>query len=426
MTSTYILQHRHEDPRRLALQSHPEGVDMKYALEQIAGWQAARHKIPEWAETEGIIYPPHISMEQCSSQSTAIYKRSVAARLLGDGAESMVDLTGGYGVDFSYIAREFRRAVYVERQEELCTTARHNLPLLGLGRAEVVCGDGVEYLRSMDHVSMVFLDPARRDSNGGRTYGIADCTPDVMAIGPLLRVKADVVMIKLSPMLDFHKVLEDLHGVSEIHIVSVKNECKDLLVVIDNRRNGAGGTGNDGSMAAPDTTPDTEIFCVNCLDADGLASAVSFSMAEAQDDMLSDEAPAGGAPRYADPQQGQYLYEPNASVMKAGHLGMAMVSRKYGAVQVARNSNLFVSPSHIASFPGRQFCIRAVTGMNKKELRQALSSTDKANITTRNFSLSVADLRKRLKLKDGGATYIFATTLRDGSHKLLVCEAAKV
>lgn len=396
-TLSYIRQHRLEDPRRLALQSHPDGVDIKYALEQIAGWQTARRKLPEWAAVDGIVFPPHLSMEQCSSQPTALYKQGVAERLLGSAAHAVVDLTGGYGVDFSYIARIFERGVYVERQSLLCDIARHNMPLLGLRNVEVVCGDGMEYLSAMNRVSMVYLDPARRDGNGGRTYGIADCTPDVLAVRSELMAKADVVMIKLSPMLDWHKAVADIGMVSEVHIVSVRNECKELLLV-------AGGSGSDVSL---------RVFCANC-GSDGAWSV---------DEFLFDGVSRAVSPTFSSPVEGEYLFEPNASVMKFG--GFGALCAKYGVCQVAPNSNLFVSADCKSSFPGRRFRVDGVSGMGKKELRRALAGISKANVAVRNFPQSVADLRKRLKLKDGGDKYVFATTLLDGSHALVVCSAAR-
>lgn len=400
-TLSYINIHRTDDPRKLALQSHPSGVDMQYALEQIAGWQAARRKLPEWAAVDGIVFPPHISMEQCSSQPTALYKRSLAARLSGGRGETLVDLTGGYGVDFSYMAEVFRRGVYVERQEVLCDAARHNMPLLGLDNVEILCGDGTEFLRTMGrHASLVYLDPARRDANGGRTYGIADCTPDVIQLREQLLDKADFVMIKLSPMLDWHKAVADMGGcVAEVHIVSVRNECKELLLVVDNKK----------GKAEP-----LRVFCVNCTDG---------SQQPAVDIFCAGDGIEAATATFADPDSNLYMYEPNASVMKYGRFGE--LCKKYGVSQIAPNSNLFVSAEHVDSFPGRHFLIDSISGMGKKELRQTLGGTKKANITTRNFPLSVAELRKRLKLRDGGDKYIFATTLRDGSHQLLVCRSAK-
>ena len=201
----FIREHRHDDVRQLALQAarYPD-IDMQQALQQIAGWQTACTKLPEWAATDGIVYPPRLSMEQCSSEATAKYK----AKVLDPSPSTVIDLTGGFGVDFSYMARGFQKAVYVERQPHLCEAARHNFQLLGLENAEVVCGDGVEYLKNLpppfnaQSRLTIYLDPARRDENGKKTYAISDCTPDVVALKDLLLEKAGRVMIKLSPMLD--------------------------------------------------------------------------------------------------------------------------------------------------------------------------------------------------------------------------------
>ena len=409
-TLSFIREHRTEDPHRLALQSRPEGVDIQYALEQIAGWQAARQKLPSWAATEGIIYPPHLSMEQCSSEPTAVYKRNIAQRLLGSEAHTLADITGGFGVDFSYMAQCFRRCIYVERQEVLCRAARHNMPLLGLAAAEIHCADGTEYIAAMqERASMIFADPARRSSSGGRTYGIADCTPDVAALRGELTSKARYVMIKLSPMLDWHRAVEEMQCVSEVHIVSVRNECKELLLILDDSH---------------EPSQPLQLFCVNCTDTqDGTPhTAPKNGTPHTDTETFAIEQGTKYVPcPLASPHAGAYLYEPNASLMKAGCFGM--LSQRYAMAQIATDSHLFTSENAV-DFPGRRFRISAVTPLNKKELRTALSGITRANIATRNFPLSVAALRKRLKLADGGSCYIFATTLSNGAHVLLICEKA--
>ena len=227
-TKDFIREHADADVRQLALQGkkNPE-VDMTYALEQIAGRQKSKTKLPSWAKVDGIVYPPHISMEQCSSEQTARYKAEVVM-----SANRFVDLTGGFGVDFSFIAKKFKHAVYVERQEHLCDITSENFRLLGLDNAEVVNADGIEYLHQIDDADLIFIDPARRDDNGGRTYGIADCTPNVLEVMDELMQKTDVLLLKLSPMLDWRKAVKDIGGASEVHIVSVDNECKELLIMV--------------------------------------------------------------------------------------------------------------------------------------------------------------------------------------------------
>lgn len=377
-TLDYIRQHADEDVRQLALRGHKcPDVDFQYALEQIAGRQKARTKLPSWAAIDGIVYPPHLSMEQCSSEVTARYKASIA----GKGA-LFVDLTAGFGVDMALISQGFQKAVHVERLPQLCAISSENFRLLGLNHIEVFCGDGVAYLHTMRHADLLFIDPARRDVHGGRTYDISDCTPNVLEILDEMLEKADRVMIKLSPMLDWRKAVADLGKVNEVHIISVDNECKELLLILSK------------------TKKPLRVFCVNNDECFEVVEGISSQ------------------PRPL-PQDMRYLYEPNASVMKAGCFDL--IEQRFGVVQLERNSHLFVSDKEILGFPGRQFLIEKRTSMNKRELKATLADVDQANITVRNFPMSVAELRKRLKLKEGGDVYIFATTISDEGHQLLVC-----
>lgn len=378
-TLEFIRIHANEDVRQLAFlgKKLPE-VDMAYALDQIAGQQKARTKIPSWAAIDGIVYPPHISMEQCSSEQTARYKAQIA----GKGAK-MVDLTAGFGVDMAFMSDGFKEAIHVEQQPQLCAISSENYKHLGMRHIQVVCSDGVEYLHQMEHADLIFIDPARRDQHGGRTYGIADCTPNVLEIIDKMLEKSNRVMIKLSPMLDWQKAVSDVGHVSEVHIVSVGNECKELLLIVEK------------------TEAPLKIYCIND------DSIFSYTLNDGIGDFC--EKPTSPA----------YLYEPNASVMKAGCFDL--ISKRFGISQPDANSHLFISDKAIENFPGRGFVIDHICTMNKRELKEALMGIDKANIATRNFPLSVAELRKRLKLKDGGEVYIFATTDAKKGHLLMVC-----
>lgn len=391
-TRTFIQNHLQDDVRQLALQAgrYPL-VDMTFALDQIAGRQKARTKLPSWYSGEELIYPPHISMEQCSSEPTARYKAELAS---GEDFSSLVDLTGGFGVDFSYMARSFAKATYVEQQEHLCEIARHNFRQLGITQAEVVHGDGVEYLHQLvaDPQRTIYLDPARRDSHGAKVYGIEDCTPNLLEIEQELLGKSGRVIVKLSPMLDIHAAIRALHSVCEVHVVSVGNECKELLFVLSKAFS--------ASVA---------LYCIN--DGQKFVCAYENSTLGA----LSLASPSLGSEEW----QQKYLYEPNASIMKAGCF--SQLSARYPVSSLGRNSHLFVSDEEIIDFPGRRFRISRMTSMNKKELKKNLSGISQANIAVRNFPLSVADLRKRLKMKDGGEVYIFATTLGEKDHVLFVC-----
>ena len=505
-TLDFIRQHQDDDVRQLAFlgSKYPE-VDMPFALDQIRGRKMARVKLPRWASIDGIIYPPHISMEQCSSEQTALYKAELAARLLGlspsssengeeKGKESenasnlhlseicefagkgavdsefakneatckkqqilteadrnvneikeephegdfseetgFVDLTGGFGVDFSYIASRLGvKSMYVERQAHLCEAAKENFGRLGLKNAIVKNGDGIEILHSFASkkeaaasdslgitedqsqsllktnlgLKLIFIDPARRDDAGNKVVSLKDCTPDVTLLQEEMLSKADYVIIKLSPMLDWHRAVSELNCVQEVHIISVNNECKELLLVLSARNmGGMEALSADGEVKH---SGNLRIYCVN--------DAQSFVC-----DELDIES---SSVRIAPPvlEEMQYLYEPNASLMKAGCFGV--LSGRYDARMLSKNSHLFVSQAPIEAFPGRSFRIIAISSFNKKELKRHLSGITKANIATRNFPLSVAELRKRLKLKDGGETYIFATTLSDESHVLVITEKA--
>ena len=520
-TLDFIRQHQNDDVRQLAFlgSKYPE-VDMPFALDQIRGRKMARVKLPRWASIDGIIYPPHISMEQCSSEQTALYKAELAARLLGlspssseNGEEKekesenasnlhlsencefagkgavdsefakneatyekqqilteskenvneikeephegdfseetgFVDLTGGFGVDFSYIASRLGvKSMYVERQAHLCEAAKENFGRLGLKNAIVKNGDGIEVLHSFASkkkaaasdplgiteeqsrsllktnlgLKLIFIDPARRDDAGNKVVSLKDCTPDVTLLQEEMLSKADYVIIKLSPMLDWHRAVCELNCVQEVHIISVNNECKELLLVLSARNMGEmeassadGDSGEDEIDGAEGTDGEVKhvgnlrIYCVNdaqsfvCDELDMESSSVQIAPSTLEEIL--------------------YLYEPNASLMKAGCF--SVLSERYGARMLSKNSHLFVSREPIAVFPGRSFRIIAISSFNKKELKCHLSGITKANIATRNFPLSVAELRKRLKLKDGGETYIFATTLSNESHVLVITEKA--
>ena len=452
-TWAFIAAHQHEDVRDVALHARrADGVDVPFALEQIAGRQRARMKLPDWAAIDGLIFPPQVPMEQCSSQFTALYKARLAQRLvesLRDGtphtadvgrptdasgdapagrptdhspaATSLIDLTGGFGVDCSAMARAFDRAVYVERQEALCDLARHNMAVLGLGHVRVVHGDAVDYLNALpaDAATMVYADPARRDAHGSRTYAIADCTPDVLALKDRLLDVAPIVMVKLSPMLDWRKTVADFDGaVSQVHLVSTGNECKELLVVLQRR-------------IVPED--EVQVVCVNDgqrLDyalgeeRDAQRNVRSYAQWTVSPGRHNGGATADAAASPTDTDVRTYLYEPNASLMKAGCF--AVLSARFPVTPVAPNSHLFVSAGKApaAGFPGRVFAVDRVSTMNKRELKATFAGVTQANVAVRNFPLTVAQLRNKLGLRDGGDTYVFATTAADGTHLLAVTHKA--
>lgn len=405
----FIREHRQDDIRSLALKRGPEGVDVVWCLQQIEGWQLAQKKLPRWAAAEGTLwFPPKLSMEQCSSESTAVYKRSLAERLLpAEQRQGMIDLTGGFGIDFSYMAQLFDRATYVERQANLCDIARHNLPLLGLAGAEVVQGD----CTSMDQISadLIFIDPARRDTAGRKTVAIEDCTPNIVEMQDELLAHSRYLIIKLSPMLDISQALRSLRHVTEVHAVGVRGECKELLLVLRGQKGKEGQNMQDGQQPADDASTLT-YHCVN-LDTDDeplLCSETQRRNAASGMEVLPSESALQ-----------DMLFEPNACVLKAGC--QDMLSVYYGLKKLHPCSNLFVGEEPIPHFPGRQFRVEAVSDFSKKGLKDILAGVKQGNLTVRNFPNSVAELRKKLKLREGGDLYFFATTRADGAHVLLRC-----
>ena len=525
-TAEFIQEYREKDTRQLALRSarFPD-VDMPYALDQIKGWQTAHRKLPTWAACDGIVYPPHLSMEQCSSEPTAQYKLNLAMEwarrvessefrvesserevesselrvenserevesselrvenserevessefrvensegevnnfssgqpatlnsqlstlnpqpatlnsqlsTLNCHASRMTDLTGGFGVDFSFTSCAFASATYVERNAQLCHMVEHNLPLLGIDNAKVVCADAVDYLSTLDMQTMIFLDPARRDQHGAKTVMLADCTPDVVQLLPQLLKKSRFTMLKLSPMLDWHKAVEDLQGtVREVHIVSVGGECKELLLVLSEEMESelkvfcadleaGGGSGEAGLSGGSSSSSSSSLSSEPSFPrTPSSPSAPSHPSTHSLSASLFVYTPSSSRPApnsKLKTQNSKFLHEPNASIMKAGCFDE--LAAAYGVSPVSRNSHLFLSAEPVDGFPGRSFSIERVTTLNKRELRQALAGIEKANIATRNFPLSVAELRKRLKLKDGGDVYIFATTTAEDEHLLLI------
>ena len=405
-TRQFILDHHGDDPHALALHARrfPD-IDMVFAVEQIAGWQKAKGKLPSWAACDDIVYPAHLALEQCSSETTALYKARLCQRLLGTGAPEtasgvMADLTGGMGVDFSFLAPLFQRAIYIERQPALCQCARHNFQALQLGQAEVWEGDSMQLLEQLPNLQLLFIDPARRDKNGLRTHAIGDCSPDILPVLPELLDKANFLMVKLSPMLDWHETVRSLEAVcpncvGEVHLVATANECKELLVILSR---------HDGNRTV-------RICCANDDD---------LFITDTATEQTSTPLPVVGDAEEA--MAASWLYEPNAAVMKAGCF--STLTQRFPVRALSANSHLFLSNTRLDGFPGRELRILRSSTMNKRQLQACLGDIRQANITMRNFPLSVAELRKRLHIADGGDIYIFASTVAKRDHLIFVCNKA--
>lgn len=372
-TRQFIEEHLNDDVHELALKHSNAKVDMALALRQIEARQLLRKKVPSWSANPELLFPSHLSIEQCSSEASANYKASLMK------GESFADLTGGLGIDCYYISQNFQHSDYVEHNPELCALARHNYEVLG-AKTMVVHNDSAEvFLNQCEPLDCLFIDPARRDVHGRKVVSVSDCTPNVVDLQDLMLRKAKRVMVKLSPMLDISQALKELRHVKEIHVVAVSNECKELLFIME---------------PAFDDEP-----TYTCVNLETRQPVVTFSMEEERVAILQ-----------LAKELGHYLYEPNPAVMKGGCY--KMLSQRYALKKLHRNSHLYTSDSLIQDFPGRIFEVDgwAIYGKKAKDL---LKDVDKASIAVRNFPMTVAEIRKSLKINDGDQTYLFATTLSD-------------
>lgn len=382
---SFVEEHENDDIHKLALQAdrYPQ-IDIQQAIQQIQGRRIAKDKIPSWYNNKGIVYPKHLSLEQSSSEYTALYKSSLVE------GTTLTDLTGGLGVDFSFLSAKFKQATYVEKQAELVKLAEHNFKALDLNNITVVNEDAVAYMDKMGKADWIYLDPARRDMSGNKTVRIEDCMPNLIEIEQLLDAKGDQVLVKLSPMLDISLVLKSLRGISDVHIVSVNNECKELLFIKNKE--------------------DNNILTYHCVNIRKNYTDV-FSYIKEQEDATQIT--------YAS-QLGKYLYEPNASLIKSG--AYKTVAQRYNINKLHPNSHLYTSDQYLEDFNGRGFRIELVCSFNKKNSKDYLSGMKYANIATRNFPLSPEEIKKRLKVRDGGDTYLFATTLANDKKIIIICQ----
>jgi len=386
-TRNFIRQNRFQDVKKLALSAknkESEGIDLSEAIIQIAGRQSIEKKLPFWYENDELIYPRHLSLEQCSSEQTARYKASIVS------GKKLADLTGGFGVDCAFLSEKFESASYVERQKELCDIAEQNFQTLNLNHIHVVNDAAESFLKEMSPVDCIYLDPARRDHSGKKIIAISDCEPDLGLLKSVLLEKSDCVLVKLSPMLDISLALRSLPETTEIHIVSVDNECKELLFLL--KKN---------------VVDSPAITCVD-LKKDGTMSLFSFKQQEEKEAQI----------HYVQNAK-KYLFEPNVSILKAG--AYRTLALKFDLNKLHVDSHLYTSDTYIPDFPGRVFEIETVTSFNKSELKSAMNGISQANLSIRNFPMSTDELKKKLKLRDGGSLYLFATTLGDGKKVLLLC-----
>ena len=352
-------------------------------LQQVDGLQRTRDKLPCFASMQDWWYPVRLSCEQCSSEATAVYK----SRLLPAAPFSITDLTGGYGVDTYFMSEHAREAHYVERNEELSKIVAHNFEKTR-PHVHIHNTDALAYLSQMSRCDVIYLDPARRNQHGGKVFRLEDCEPNVIDILPILRDKAELIIIKLSPMLDITQALERLEGIWDVHILAVRNEVKEILLVSTS----CGSTDKQGVVYAANLVPNPS--------SDGYMPVV-FAMTREKErqaqcqyyDARVDELSAEGA----------YIYEPNAAIIKAG--AFKLVSERYGLCKMAPNTHLYVSKKLVKDFPGR---VWQIMDCHIKETKNT-----HASVLTRNYPLTAEQLRKKLKLKESDIYTIIGARLAD-------------
>lgn len=382
-TKRYIAAHRNDDVRQLALKGCKENnVDHGMALQQISAYQQIKDKLPKLAERTDIIFPVRLSLEQCSSEETARLKAELVK------GNHLADLTGGFGIDCLALSSQFKQVSYIERNEELCKIAEHNFPLLSNTPIDIHHEDGIAFLCQHPEIDTVFIDPARRTRQGGKAVLISDCEPDISQEIELLTLNGRETWVKLSPMLDLSSALHTL-PVSEAYIISVKNECKELLLHLKEGKNEP---------------------VITAIDISGGGERQRFSFRPSEETAATTEIA---------PSIENYLYEPNAAVMKAG--AFKSVGVRYGLKKLDTHSHLYTSAHIDEDFCGRVFAVHGQWEFNKHNLQKIRTHYVAAHVSTRNFPLSSDALRQRLKIKEGGHVYLFGTTVNRSLY-IIACD----
>lgn len=375
----FAQQHAHEDPLKLLLQQQRyPNIDLREVAQQLEGKKQALTKWPTLALCEDYLFPPKLNREQSSSEATARYKSSIFH------GENLADLTGGMGIDSFFFAQRCQRVEYIEQQKELFSITENNFQALGVKNIICHCGDSIEWITDKEPCELIYIDPARRNSQGHKVSAFEDCTPNLLNNLEMLLSHCQRLAVKASPMIDIHLALQQLQSVNEIHIIAVGNECKEVLFILQEGKR----------HERPEEIP---IHCVNLHNSEEVYQANSFTMQEEE---------AAEATYCA--QIGHYLYEPHASIMKGGCFNS--ICHWYGVEKLARNTHLYSSDQIIADFPGRKFEVLQAVVLNKKSVANILPQKQ-AHVTVRNYPIAAAELQRRLGIKEGGDLFIVAATL---------------
>jgi 16S rRNA G966 N2-methylase RsmD len=402
---SFIKTHQNDEVTTLLLQAKKfPNLNIPDLVLQIKARQKAKRKLPEWFENEEIIFPKMLSVEQCSSEITAKFKASLVQ------GETLIDLTGGMGVDVAYMSKNFKKAFYFEQNADLLIVTKYNFEQLEIENVAFVEGNSVEKLPTISPTnfnqnSWIYLDPHRRDDTGSKVVRLQDCEPNILAIKDLLFEYTDNILLKASPMLDIDLAILDLGNVSQVYIVAVENEVKEVLFHIKNPR-------SDDSQTTQTETSNYRLTTTNGV----ILNAINLSKTHSTTFSFTKSEEKNASIKIGSPQQ--YLYEPNAAIMKAG--GFRFTAQHFDLQKIAPHSHLYTSEELVEHFQGRIFKIIAVCRLDKKEISKYLMDK-KANITIRNFPLTVQQIRDKLKLSDGGNVYLFATTDAQNQKIVIIC-----
>lgn len=395
----FVRDHANDELHELLFNAsrYPD-VDVKAAVVQIKARKRIKEKWPSWYNHADLIYPSLLSVEQCSSEITALYKQRLV-----QNDDWLCDLTGGLGIDAFFFSKKVKRVTFVERNQVCCSAAKANFQALGVENVDFIPADSFDFLKDNDNhlenIHVFYLDPSRRAGGNKRLYAIADCEPDLMKIINFLPKRYRLI-VKLSPMLDVKWAVNQIPNVREVHILSIKNECKELLVI-----------SSPPLIAITDDQP-LDVYCINYT-TDGMEQSFRFQLS---DELTSDRRIAKGVDRF--------LYEPHASILKAG--AFKTIASRYGIEKLHVNSHLYTSDRMITLFPGRLFEVTDVFSFNSRMCRNLALSIPQATISVRHFPLSADELRKRMRINDGGDIYLFATTLSQGQKVLIKCQRINV
>lgn len=378
----FIHKNQEENITKLALKKNPyPELDWQIIINQIAAKQKCKVKLPLWFTTDKIVFPSKLSIEQTSSEITAKYKAGLIS------GENLIDLTGGFGVDDYYFAQNFKEVVHCELNEELSKVVAHNFKVLNQENIRCVAGDSTKTLKNLSKkFDWIYVDPSRRNDAKGKVFQLKDCLPNVPELLDFYFNFSNSILIKNSPILDISLAISELNFVKKIYIIALENEVKELLIEIEKDFN---------SIIKVETTNITknsvEIFEEDLEDAHQVT--------------------------YSEPLT--YLYEPNSAIMKSGLFNS--VANAYAVKKLHPHSHLYTSDTLVENFPGRKFLIKENVEFNKQNINSVLKN-QKMNLTTRNFPISVEDLRKKYKILDGGQIYTFATTTQSNQKVILICD----